>query len=236
LMALLALSSALQAAAFHAMIILAMLTCPHIDTIDPANPGAAFANAPTLRFGRSWEPNSPPFSPGVVRMGWRGNRILYYAELTDAHLVTAAQRRNELLWTLGDTFEFFAGVASDPRYIEYHCAPNGVILQLLLPHRLFFKDLQDAIEKLPTYFIIDDESTVRVLPFAAGWAIYGELCVSALGVTADSLRGQEWDVSFSRYDYDRLDSEPMQTSTSQFQPGPNLSFHSREDWSRVKFE
>jgi len=212
-----------------------MLTCPQIDKVAPANPAAAFANVTTLHLGRSWDPNSAPFSPGVVRMGWHGNRILYYAELTDTYPFSAGRRRNDFLWLLGDTFEFFAGVAGESSYVEYHCAPNGTILQLRLPQRLFLKD-HEVFEKIPPYCIEDNESTARVLPFAGGWAVYGEFCTRVLGVTADSLRGQEWDVSFSRYDYDRLEGKPMNTSTSQFQPGPKLSFHSREFWSRVHFE
>ena len=168
-------------------------------------------------------------------MGWCGDRILYYAELTDAHLFTTARQRNERLWEMGDTFEFFAGIAGDSRYIEYHCAPNGVVMQLLLPPPLFFDEHEMAADGfLPC--TVDDESTARVLPFAGGWAVYGEFCVKVLNATADSLRGQEWDVSFSRYDCENLDEEPMTTSSSQFPPDLKLSFHSRKYWSRVKFE
>jgi len=212
-----------------------MLTCPHIDSIDVASPATAFAHALTLHLGRSWEPSSLPFSPGVMRMGWRGNRILYYAELTDTHLFTTARQRNERLWQMGDTFEFFAGISGDSRYIEYHCAPNGVLMQLLFPHRVLIESHEIA-EKLPSYYIVDDESTAHVLPFAGGWAVYGELCAKVFGVTAESLHGQEWDVCFSRYDYESLDEAPVLTSTSQFPPDLKLSFHNRQYWSRVKFE
>jgi len=210
-----------------------MLTCPHIDTVDLNNPAPSFANALTFHLGMSWEAAPPPFSPGVVRMGWRGDRILYYAELTDAHLFTTARQRNERLWETGDTFEFFAGVAGDPRYVEYHCAPNGVVMQLLLPPRLFFSEQEMAAEGfLPC--TVDDDSTARVLPFTGGWAVYGEFCAKVFGVTADSLLGQEWDINFSRYDCASLDEKPMTTSSVQFPPDVPLWFHRREYWPRVK--
>src|SRR5580704_17634804 len=45
------------------------------------------------------------FARAAVRIGWRANSILVFAELVDADIFNAATRLNQLTWELGDVFE-----------------------------------------------------------------------------------------------------------------------------------
>ncbi len=108
---------------------------PAFDSADWKSVRAAFRQAPQWKFGQSWvERPSRGFRKGTVRIGWQGDRLFYLADLDDRELFTKATRRNQNLWELGDVLEIFAGVHGNPGYIEYHTAPNGVILQLFWPH------------------------------------------------------------------------------------------------------
>ena len=41
-------------------------------------------------------------------------------------IFTAAGKRNDLLFQLGDVLELFAGVKGHPAYVEYHFVSGGV--------------------------------------------------------------------------------------------------------------
>ena len=73
------------------------------------------------------------FTPGIVRVGWRGNSLLVFAELEDANIFTHATADNQRMWELGDTFEMFLQAADSPGYAEFHVTPNNFHLQLRFP-------------------------------------------------------------------------------------------------------
>ena len=191
----------------------------------------ALLGAPALDFAQPWRAHpEPAFRPGRVRIGWRGDRFLFFADLKDSGIVTSAHARNQPLWQMGDVIELFAGVKGNASYIEYHTAPNGVILQLLWPDSEALGTVTD-IRDLSRFTVTDDQAVSRVRIVDGGWQVYGELpCCSLQGAVA-ALAGQTWQVSFGRYDYDEAGG-PVLSSTS---PLTQPAYHRRHEWREIQF-
>jgi hypothetical protein len=73
---------------------------------------------------------SPGFIPAAVRVGWREDRRLVFAESTDRDIFTNATALNQRLWELGDTFEIFLWPDGQTEYCEFHA---GHFLNLAAP-------------------------------------------------------------------------------------------------------
>src|SRR5690348_17930273 len=73
------------------------------------------------------------FAPGHVFTGWRSADVFVFAELNDTDIFTSANRNQQKLWTLGDTFEIFLCRPDQDQYYEFHIAPNNLTLQLCFP-------------------------------------------------------------------------------------------------------
>ncbi len=209
------------------------MVCPRIPEFDPDSPGsvdAAFARAAVFSFGQSWLANrEAAFAPGVVRVGWRADRLCFDAFLEDAVLHTRATRRNEPLFELGDTLEFFAGLEGRPDYLEYHHAPNGMILQLHWPRPARGIDLP-AAGGLGAFAIEDDLSVHRASRTPGGWRVTAGVRSTVLTGGAASLEGARIELHFGRYDYSGPDSPPVLSSTA---PLPRRCFHDRPNWHRL---
>lgn len=78
----------------------------------------------------------------------------------------------------------------------------------------------------------ENNSQHRVRWTDRGWRVCGMVPASALGVDMDDLAGQEWQVSFGRYDYDARGNAPVLSCTSPHKEG---SFHRRHEWTSVTF-
>lgn len=209
------------------------MNCPHLpdfDIICPISVDAAFTNSPAVLFSQSWlAKRQPEFTPGSVRIGWHGNKFCFDAKLQDARLLTSAKHRNEMLYELGDTLEFFAGAARSNSYIEYHYAPNGVILQLLWPANARSLDIS-SMGGVQTFSIEENHSTSLVLPFDGGWRVCAKVQFSDLSNASGTLEGSEIDLNFGRYDYADAKTPPVLSSTSVL---PRCCFHDRQNWRRV---
>lgn len=209
------------------------MDCPELPPFDltrelPAE--EVFAKSPVLHFTQSWLPSpTEGFCTGEVRIGWFGNKFCFDARLQDERIFTAATKRNELLFLLGDTLEFFAGLENDPAYIEYHYAPNNVLLQLLWPRPSATIDLQSS-GGIEAFAIWEDFSRHDVQSIPNGWRVSGQIQLPRHGNCSESLSGVAVDLHFGRYDYAGPDSKPILSSTS---PLPRASFHDRENWLRV---
>lgn len=191
---------------------------------------SAFSEAPALPFAQHWRSElEPRFRAGTVRLGWQGDRFLVFADLNDDHVTTRAIRRNEMLYTLGDVFEIFTGVKGNAAYIEYHFSPNDLILQLAFP-------AADSIRSgagIETFLKIENESAYKVRNVPGGWQIFAVISKNCLPGADGSLRGQEWDVNFGRYDYGEEGTPPVLSSTS---PLTVAGFHRRDEWRSIRFE
>lgn len=211
-----------------------VLRCQPLDDFDSndwQSIARAFQASPKLRFSQHWLGVSQvAFRPAWVRLGWRGDRFHYFAELQDDHIHTVASHRNEQFYTTGDVFELFAGAWGDEAYIEHHVSPNNQILQLRFPNSEAIRSL--GASKLEPYFIHDDEAVLRARVGEGKWWVYGELPAGSLPGAKSPLEGTLWQVSFCRYDYAGEGTDPVLSSTS---PHEKRSYHRRHEWRLIEF-
>lgn len=194
----------------------------------------AFQSAAPCALGQGWLKNlEPDFGPGTVRVGWRGDSLLVFAELEDRDIWTQAGRHNQRFWELGDVFEIFLRPVSMERYVELQVTPNNYRLQL---------GYADAatVDRLRQLGTIDSvlipgqafESWTWVDAERQRWFVLAQIPVGTVCPGAKLLAGSEWRFSFSRYDYTRGRSEPVISSTS---PHPVANFHRQQDWGTLRF-
>lgn len=206
---------------------------PAFDAADLAAVKTVFASAPACELQQAWlaQPDKQ-FAPATVRVGWRGNSLLVYAELTDRDIFTRATAVNQRMWELGDTLEFFLQSAGDPGYSEFHVTPNNLHLQLRFPDADAVQDSRrNGMEK---YLLPGDIfcSQTWVQSELNRWFVLAEIPATALGLHLNTLTGQRWYFSFSRYDVSRDGSPPVISSTS---PHTKPDFHSRSEWGVLNF-
>lgn len=209
------------------------MICPHLPDFDPRSSesvDAAFARAPVFSFFQNWlsKPDAA-FASGIVRVGWRADRLCFDARLEDEEVVTRAMRRNEMLFELGDTLEFFAGVSGHDSYLEYHYAPNGTILQLLWPRPARGIDIP-AAGGLAVFAIEENDSIHVTSRSPGGWRVAASVRAAVLLGGDSSLEGAAIDLHFGRYDYFHGGAAPVLSSTA---PLPRRCFHDRANWHRV---
>jgi hypothetical protein len=185
--------------------------------------------------GQSWLENEEnDFSPGCVRIGWRGNSLLVFAELMDTDIFNAATGLNQRAWELGDTFEMFIQPVGQSSYVEFQVTPNNQRLQLQFANA----GALDAMRRSGSTegALIHGEafySRTWVQPEAKYWCVYAELGAAELGERPGSLLGRQWRFSFSRYDYTRGRKQPVISSTSLH---AEPDFHRHQEWGVLNFE
>lgn len=194
----------------------------------------AFRGAGVCQMWQAWLPNeSPHFAPCVVRVGWRNNLVFVYAELTDADIHSRATGPNQRLWELGDAFEIFLRPDGQQAYVEFQVAPNNQRLQLRYASSAALErarqsgDFSEALLSRPSFV-----SKVWVEDGLSRWNVLAEIPAAVVCGSRDSLAGQQWRFSFSRYDYTRGQPEPVISSTS---PHGEANFHQQADWGTIRF-
>jgi len=203
---------------------------PDFDYDDWLQIETAFLSASALHFTQNWRDGlEPGFRAGSVKMGWNGEKFLVFAQIKDDLVTTNAAARNEMLYALGDVFETFAGVKGNPAYIEYHVAPNNIVLQLAFPDA---NALKSGVA-IGTFFRVENESVLKARKVAGGWEAFVAIPKSQLPGADGPLKGQEWEVSFGRYDYGEEGAAPVLSSTSLL---TELNFHRRMEWRSIRFE
>jgi hypothetical protein len=194
----------------------------------------AFQSSPQCVLRQTWlDKEEPDFAPGIVRVGWRDESLLVFAELTDADISTRATRDNEYLWQLGDAFEIFLRPDGQTPYLEFHIAPNNCHMQMR------FADAQ-ALERLRQTGSFAEvlvggqlfSSQVWVRPEARRWFIFAEIPAVSVCEKVQPLANTQWHFSFSRYDYTRGREQPVISSTSAHAQ-PN--FHRQQEWGVMQF-
>jgi hypothetical protein len=193
---------------------------------------ALFEGAKGIPLQQAWlSKPEKDFTPGMVRVGWRGNSLLIFAELEDADIFTRATADNQRMWELGDTFEIFLQPAGSPGYKEFHVTPNNLHLQLS------FSDSQAASSaraknSFDEFLLRGDIFRSRTWVETRNWFIYAEIPAVAVCGMDQPLAGTQWRFSFSRYDYVRGRSEPIISSTS---PHAVPDFHRQQEWGTLRF-
>jgi hypothetical protein len=153
-------------------------------------------------------------------------------ELQCANAHTLATERNQPLWQLGDVLELFAGVKGSVPYVEYHAAPNGVILQLLWSDSAALKEFAETGD-LAGFALRDDKAFSKVRQKAGSWEVYGELPASSVpGNSGKDLAGEAWEINFGRYEYSDNNETFVLSSTS---PLTQPAYHRRQEWRQIVF-
>ena len=221
----------------HSSMVRPIIRCgqlPDFDDADLAAVRAAFASATPCAMGQEWRVElEHDFAPGQVRVGWRLDELLVFAELTDRDIFSHATGDNQRMWELGDTFEMFLRPSSQTEYCELHVTPNNHRLQLCFPDAT-------ALERLRASGRIDEfvlpsgvfHSRTWVQPENQKWFVFAAVPARMVCDQAQLISGARWHFSFSRYDYRRGDAEPVISSTS---PHPVASFHRQEEWGELTF-
>jgi hypothetical protein len=207
---------------------------PAFESTDLEGARRAFERAAPISLHQFWlAALDPAFAPATVRVGWRGDSLLVFAELTDADIFTAATHDNQAFWELGDTFEIFLRPVEQHAYVELHVAPNNHHLHLRFPHASWLartppEEVFGHALRPPDAF----ESHVWVNADHRRWSVLARIPAAAVCDRPGPLAGAEWLFSFSRYDYTRGRGDPVISSTS---PHAAPSFHRQEEWGRLRF-
>ena len=195
---------------------------------------AAFAAATPCAMGQSWRAAvEPGFAPGQVRIGWREDALLVFAELTDQDIFSRATATNQRMWELGDTFEIFLRPDSQSEYVEFHVTPNNHRLQLRFASTEALRRARTA-NGFDEFLLLGNvfDSVTWLQPEKQKWFVYAAIPAGAVCGQARLNAGSCWHFSFSRYDYTRGDGEPVISSTS---PHAVADFHRQQEWGEITF-
>lgn len=198
----------------------------------------AFAAADPIFLVQKFPGGNPEENPtGLVRVGWSGTSIYLLAELKDEYIFTRATRFNQMLWVLGDCFEIFLQRTGEPQYLEFHIAPNNMVLQLLYSSHADFSQNRKLPEKEFLHrFAVKKSiltSNVWAAPDEHRWSIAASIDLRLLAPQLTTLAEEEWRFNFSRYDYPAGGGRPVLSSTSVLRV---LDFHFQEDWGSLHFK
>ena len=221
----------------HSTLARPVIRCGQLTDFDDADltaVRAAFAAATPYAMGQEWRAElEHDFAPGQVRVGWRLDELLVFAELTDRDIFSHATGDNQRMWELGDTFEMFLRPSWQTDYFELHVTPNNHRLQLRIPSFEALRRAQTAGEFGAFHLPLNSfHSRTWVQPENQKWFVFAAVPAQKVCGQDQLLPGSRWHFSFSRYDYTRGDAEPVISSTS---PHAVASFHRQEEWGELTF-
>lgn len=212
------------------------ISCPLLLEFDPDDRAAvrsAFAEAPLMTMGQAWrEEVEPGFHPAEVRVGWRDQSLMVFAELIDRELVTKATEDNQPLWMLGDVFEIFLRDIEGERYVEFHIAPNGKRLQLVFPDASTIQRVGEREIRIEELMVGPEMFEFVQWVEGEKWCLCAKVPGSAFLPPGTDLSRRTWLASFSRYDYGSDLGEPVISSTSEH---ALASFHRQQEWAEIVF-
>ncbi|HOL65884.1 MAG TPA: carbohydrate-binding family 9-like protein, partial [bacterium] len=161
-------------------------------------PPVPFTAETELPLVRHWDASRPyPEEPGKAWAGYDETGLRFAAVLKDSDIVTRATENNQLLWTLGDTVEFFVKPGQDQSvYYEIHLSPNGYIMDLRFPSREKFRSKEIPWEEVIAF---ESHSWYRTVIFEDGWA--AEILISwpAFDLSQPPRPGTVWQFAICRY-------------------------------------
>jgi hypothetical protein len=208
---------------------------PAFDRTDLACVRRAFQSAVALPFQQPWlRETEAGFSPGEVRIGWRENSLLIFAELTDVDIFNRATALNQPLWELGDVFEMFFQSTEMQSYLEIQVAPHNQRLQLSHPHART-AEWASHREEFTKCLRWDEVLHYQIWVGARQnrWQIYAEIPARSVCGCDQPIANTQWRFSFGRYDYTRGVPEPVISSTSAH---ARPDFHRQHEWGMMTFK
>lgn len=202
-----------------------------LDAATPADAHAAFAWAQPIVLRQAWrDAPEPGFRPGVIRVAWRDDRLLVFADLIDDDVTTGATAAGQRFWELGDTFEIFLRRDGVPSYLECHVTPTNLRLQLRFPEG---GPAALGADPFTAALVPGDGIQSNTWPRedGRGWVVFAAVPATLADGPPGSLAGSTWRFSFGRYDYMSRSPAPVISSTS---PHPAPSFHRQQEWGRLR--
>lgn len=182
---------------------------------------------------QSWLPQlQPGFRPCDVRCGWTDDGLVVCAELEDQDVFNPVTKFNEYFYSFGDVFEIFIRSPDREEYVELHVNPNNTQFQLRIPSMKAFYAARGDAGLSDAWFIQEKafESKVELTP--SGWRVHAQIPFSLIKGQEPIQPGEEWLVSFCRYDYTRGQAKPVLSSAS---PHSKPDYHNQNEWLRMKF-
>lgn len=183
------------------------------------------ANSPRLTFGQAWRDHpQAELQPGWVRVGHDGEDVWVAAELCDDQPSNAARGLNQETFQLGDVFEIFVRPEAQESYHEIHITPENQYLQLRWPSTDHF----GRAGHFTQFFVTDPLLISKTWVESRRWRILASL--RGREVSESRLEeGQNWLLSFSRYDYQPGRAAPVLSSCS---PHSKPNYHRAHEWTR----
>jgi hypothetical protein len=210
-------------------------TLPFFDHNDLESVRRVFQSFEPFPLQQAWLPKTQAgFSPGEVRLGWRGRSLMIFAELTDMDVFNDATGFNQYTWELGDVFEMFFQFAEMESYVEFHVTPNNQHLQLHYP-TAGAAEWARKNERLTDFMIWNEEfhSKTWIESQMYRWYVFAVIPARAVCGSNESIKNTRWRFSFSRYDYTRGVKEPVISSTSCH---AKPDFHRQHEWGVLIFK
>lgn len=206
---------------------------PLFDSTNVASVRQAFSSATPCPLQQAWRNTvEPGFAPAVVRVGWRDNTLLVFAELTDADIFSSATRLNQRAWELGDVFEMFLRSTEKESYAELQVTSNNQRLQLRYPDAAAIETARRT-RNIENVLVPGEAFHSRTWISDGAWQVYAEVPALTVCDSDLSLENTRWHFSFARYDYTRGMIAPVISCTS---PHPKADFHRQSEWGVLTFQ
>lgn len=208
---------------------------PAFDESDLAAVQRAFQAVKPCQMIQAWQAEaSPGFAPASVRVGWREDCLLVFAELTDTDILSRAKGINQRVWELGDALEIYLRAESQTNYLQLDITPDNHRMQLWIPSAEELRRAQTASEfarhVLPGNHF---RTATWRLPEKDRWFVYAAIPARTVSGNASLNLKDRWHFSFSRYDYTCGQLEPVISSTS---PHAEANFHRQQEWGVIQFQ
>jgi hypothetical protein len=138
------------------------------------------------------------------------------------------------MWNLGDVFEIFVRALPGVPWYEFHITPNNHCGDLCWPHD---PETCLRLEKQHGYrtFITPQpiiSSSVRIRAEQQYWQVLARIPAAMISDKSLIEAGQQWLISFCRYDAWRDGRPPVLSSTS---PLKEELFNRQQEWNRIIF-
>lgn len=189
-----------------------------------------------LSLRQDWmlEPDAD-FEPAYVKLGYSGDKLLIFAELTDSDIHNPATRFNDPVRNQGDFFEIILRPDGQEHYYEMHITPDNIQSQYCFPGE---KVLKEQIRGKGIEYIIENfgvteklfESQVKVDKDNNIWRVFAKVDLTAITADYKKTAEQKTHFAFCRYNYNKLLTEPQLSSTARL---TEMNFHHQNQWDTL---
>lgn len=171
---------------------------------------------------------------GTVWTGWTGPVLHILAELRGGAIRTRAEKFNQMIYLLGDCLEIFLKAPEGSAYLEFHIAPNNMVLQLLFPSSSEFERCRNWPEaEFIARFALPQPSFVSRVwsePGEGRWTVFASIDLRLLVPSMTTLSGRRLQFHFGRYDYPADGQAPILSCSSVLS---RLDFHAISEWGHL---